>query len=71
MGLMGAVDELMSRYNYEWLAGALVVFISFIPFFAVRELRQVLGEGTIGKLFFKTRFALAPGPAQAQDTSEK
>jgi hypothetical protein len=71
MGLMGAVDELMSRYNYEWLAGALVVFISFIPFFAVRELRQVLGEGTIGKLFFKTRLALAPGPAQAQDTSEK
>ncbi|MHC1727243.1 MAG: hypothetical protein AB9866_14755 [Syntrophobacteraceae bacterium] len=42
---MGAVDELISRFNYEWLAGALVVFISFMPFFAVRELRQAWERG--------------------------
>ncbi len=70
-GPMGAFDELMSRFNYEWLAGSLVVFFSFIPFFAVRELRQVLGEGKIGKLFFQRRSALEPGPDQAQDTSGK
>ena len=71
IGPMGAVDELMSRFNYEWLAGALVVFFAFIPFFAVGELSQVLGEGTIRKLFFQSRSALEPGPDQAQDTSGK
>jgi hypothetical protein len=53
MGPMGAVDELVNRYNYEWLAGALVVFFAFIPFFALRELRRVLGEKTLRQLFFQ------------------
>ena len=52
LGLMGAVDEVMSGFNYVWLARAMVVFFSFIPFFMVRELGRVLGEGTIAKLFF-------------------
>ena len=68
---MGAVDELISQFNYEWLAGAIVVFISFIPFFGVRELRQVLGEGTIGKLFFHSRSAMKTGPDREQDTSAR
>lgn len=50
---MEVVDELISRYNYEWLAGCLVVFFVFIPFFALRELNRVMGEGIIGRLFFK------------------
>jgi hypothetical protein len=54
-GPRGAVNELMSRYNYEWSANALLVFFAFIPFFAVRELGRVLGVGTIGKLFFRRR----------------
>jgi hypothetical protein len=68
-GLMGAVGEVVSGFNYEWLAGALVVFFAFMPFFAVRELRRVLGEGVIGRLFFRRRSALETGPDKAQDTS--
>ena len=54
-GLMGAVSEFTGRFNDELFAGALVVFFAFIPFFAVRELGRVLGEGTISKLFFRRR----------------
>jgi hypothetical protein len=56
--LTEAVGELMSRYNYEWLSAALVVFFSFIPFFALRELRQVLGKGVVFRLFFLSRSAM-------------
>ncbi len=55
--LMGVLDDLVSQFNYERLAGALVIFFAFIPFFAVKELEQVLGEGMIPKLFFQRRSA--------------
>jgi len=48
---MGAIDEVMSRFNYEWLSRTLVIFFAFIPLFAVRELRRVLGEGAISIFF--------------------
>jgi hypothetical protein len=48
LGPMGAVDEVMGRFGYEWLARALVIFFAFIPFFAVRELRRVLGDEVTG-----------------------
>ncbi len=54
-GTMGAIDEFMSMFTYEWLAGALVVFFAFIPFFGVRELGRVLGERKISTLFFRRR----------------
>jgi len=54
-GPMGAFAELMSRFTYEWLAGALVIFFAFIPFFAIRELGRVLGRGTIHGMFFRRR----------------
>ena len=56
LGPMGAVDHLMTRFHYEWLSRALVIFFAFIPFFAVRELRRVLGEGAIA-IFFRRRSA--------------
>jgi len=71
MGPMGAVDELISRYNYEWFAGALVVFFAFIPFFALRELRRVMGEKTLRQLFFQRRSAIPTGPDRKQNTSIK
>ena len=61
LGPMGAVDEVMSRFNYEWLARALIVFFSFIPFFMVRQLGRVLGKGTIAGLFFQRRSAAEAG----------
>ena len=40
---------------YEWSAGALVIFCVFIPFFAMKELSRVLGQGVILKLFFRKK----------------
>jgi hypothetical protein len=51
--LTEAIVELVSGYNYEWLSGALVVFFAFLPYFAVRELRMVLGDGVVFQLFFR------------------
>ena len=39
----------------EPLAGVLVVFFAFIPFFAFKELGQALGVEKIGLLFFRKR----------------
>src|SRR5438270_8166270 len=54
LGPKGAVDEVMTRFHYEWLSRVLVIFFAFIPFFAVRELRRVLGEG-VTAIFFRRR----------------
>lgn len=54
-GLTGGWDELMRRGKYELLAGFLVVFFAFIPFFAFKELGRVLSEGKITGLFFRKR----------------
>ena len=61
LGPTGAVHEVMSRFNYEWLSRALVIFFAFIPLFAVRELRRVLGEGAIGIFFRRSSAAEAGG----------
>ena len=44
----------MSRFNYEWLSRALVIFFAFLPLFAVGELRRVLGKG-VTDIFFQRR----------------
>ena len=54
LGSMGAVDDVVSRFNYEWLSRALVVFFAFLPLFAVGELRRVLGKG-VTDIFFQRR----------------
>jgi hypothetical protein len=55
----GAVEGLMEFFgkgSYEIFAGCLVIFVAFIPFFALRELSRMLGgEGKILDLFFKSR----------------
>ncbi len=51
-GLFGAPGAPTRHSLYEWAAGALVVFCAFIPFFAMRELSRVLGQGVIPELFF-------------------
>ena len=60
LGPTGAVHEVMSRFNYEWLSRALVIFFAFIPLFGVRELRRVLGEG-VTDIFFRRRSATEAG----------
>ncbi|MDD4893736.1 MAG: hypothetical protein PHW54_00280 [Candidatus Omnitrophica bacterium] len=53
------VDALISKISYAWFAKILIVFVVFIPFFSMKELSRVLGEGKISALFFKSR----PRPA--------
>jgi hypothetical protein len=55
LGLMGGIDSLLGKGHHELLAGCLVTFVTFIPFFAFRELGRVLGEGKIQDLFFRRR----------------
>jgi hypothetical protein len=54
-GLRGGYFELLGKGNHELLAGCLVILVAFIPFFALRELSRVLGEGKIWTLFFQSR----------------
>lgn len=56
--LQGAMDYVSHHLGTnEYFAGLLVVFTSFIPFFAVKELSRVLGYKTITALFFKRKIA--------------
>ena len=56
-GLAGGFEEFLQQDRYELLARSLVTFFAFIPFFAVKELGQVLGRGRIHELFFRRRVA--------------
>ena len=56
MGVTGGVVEFFGKGQHELLAGCLIVFVAFIPFFAFRELGRALGEeGKIWGLFFRGR----------------
>ena len=61
-GMMGGIDELLSKGFYELAARCMVVFFAFIPFFAFRELERVEGEGKLRRLLFRGRQAPEPGP---------
>lgn len=54
-GLMGGLAEFFGKGTHGLLADVLVVFVAFIPFFAVKELGRVLGEKKIRTLFFRER----------------
>ena len=56
-GIAGGFEELLSAGRYELLARCLIMFVAFIPFFAFDELERVLGEGKLGRLFFRRRSA--------------
>jgi hypothetical protein len=53
-GVAGGLKEFMGGGEDELLARCMVVFFSFIPFFAFRQLTRVLGEGKLWNLFFHT-----------------
>jgi hypothetical protein len=56
-GVAGGLAELWREGKYEIIARCLINFLAFIPFFAFRELRTVLGEGKLHQLFFRRRAA--------------
>jgi hypothetical protein len=54
-GFTRGVVDFLGKGPYELLANSLIVFVAFIPFFAVKELGRVLGEEKIRALFFRSR----------------
>ncbi|HWI56070.1 MAG TPA: hypothetical protein VNZ22_02500 [Bacillota bacterium] len=52
-GLAAGFKHLMSKGQHELLASTLVVFFTFIPFFALKELNRVLGTGRLWTVFFR------------------
>ena len=55
----GAVTEVVVELSEKWFlevfANSLVVFVAFIPFFAVKEIGRVLGKEKVRTLFFQKR----------------
>ena len=54
-GLTGGIAAYFEKGPHDIVAGSLMVFVAFIPFFGVKELGRVLGEEKITALFFKRR----------------
>jgi hypothetical protein len=48
-----AFIELKIHLTKVWLGGSMLIFFTFIPFFAFKELARVMGNENIKKLFFK------------------
>jgi len=67
-GLVGGFEEIASKGRYELLASVVMVLVAFIPFFALRELRRVMGEGKLWSLFF-TRVTPAADSSDAGTAS--
>ena len=59
-GWAAGVGEIISKGRYALLSKCLVTFVTFIPFFAFRELERVLGRGQIMTPFFRRRAATTP-----------
>jgi hypothetical protein len=51
--LMEAFVQLKNHLTNVWLGGALLIFFSFIPFFAFKELVNVVGKEKIRELFLR------------------
>jgi hypothetical protein len=54
-GIMGGLADFFGKGSHELLAGCLVLFVSFIPFFALKELGRVLEKDKLRDLFFRKR----------------
>jgi hypothetical protein len=54
-GLTGGLAEFLGKGHHEILANSIIVFVSFLPFFGVKELGRVLGQDKIQALFLRKR----------------
>jgi hypothetical protein len=52
-GLAEGLADFLGKGFHELLAGSLVIFVAWIPFFAVKELGRVLGKDRVRALFFR------------------
>ena len=54
-GPMGGLADYFAKGPHEFLAGCVIIFVGFIPFFCVKELGRVLGQDKITALFLRRR----------------
>jgi hypothetical protein len=54
-GFTEAFQGLKHHINPAWFGAAVVICISFLPFFAMKELSRVMGKDKFRGLFFKSR----------------
>ena len=54
-GLMEELAGSIEKGSNDIFANSLIIFVAFIPFFAIKELGRVLGEDKIRALFFQRR----------------
>jgi hypothetical protein len=55
-----SLQELFGVKLQETVAGIVLLQLALIPFFGFRELSEVLGQGTMSRLFFSDRGAVTP-----------
>lgn len=65
MSVAQSVSEINGPTLKEVGSLGIIMFVVLIPFFATRELRQVLGEGALVSLFFGPRPKAATLPSKA------
>jgi hypothetical protein len=58
-----SLGELFGAKLYETLAGILIVLLVLIPYFAFHVLDEVLGEGTLARMFFVDRSSTPNRPS--------
>lgn len=56
-GWTGGLQQFTGKAKYEFFASALVVFFTFIPFFAFKEMNRVIGKGKVWQLFFSAHMS--------------
>ncbi|MBP1774600.1 MAG: conserved rane protein of unknown function [candidate division NC10 bacterium] len=54
-GVLGGVEAIAHRDWHEVLAGCVVAFVAFVPFFAFKEMGRLLGEEKFRTLFWMRR----------------
>lgn len=54
-GLAGIRQEILATSSYEMLAHALIIVVTFFPFFTLRELAKSLGREKVKELFLSRR----------------
>ena len=54
-GFTSGIVDFFGKGSNEILANSLIVFVAFIPFFAIKELGRVVGQDKIRSLFFRGR----------------
>ena len=59
-GLTAGLADLASKGRNELLAECVVIFCAFVPFFAFKELEEVLGKDKLRALFWSRGEATAP-----------